>query len=80
MYRLIASFMIIAFFMFGCSKEVVEDEPVSEQSTQVQPQEEIAPEPVVESVLVPEPEPEPASSCFQFQTSRCLHTGRGRSL
>jgi len=59
MYRLIASFMIIALFMFGCSKEVVEDEPVSEQSTQVQPQEEIAPEPVVESVLIPEPEPEP---------------------
>ena len=59
MYRLIASFMIVALFMFGCSKEVVEDEPVSEQSTQVQPQEEIAPEPVVESVLVPEPEPEP---------------------
>ncbi|MCK4716516.1 MAG: LysM peptidoglycan-binding domain-containing protein [Candidatus Marinimicrobia bacterium] len=57
MYRLIVGFMIIALFMFGCSKEVVEDEPVSEQSTQVQPQEEIAPEPVVESVLVPEPEP-----------------------
>ena len=57
MYRLIASFMIVALFMFGCSKEVVEDEPVSEQSTQVRPQEEIAPEPVVESVLVPEPEP-----------------------
>jgi len=57
MYRLIASFMVVALFMFGCSKEVVEDEPVSEQSTRVQPQEEIAPEPVVEPVLVPEPEP-----------------------
>jgi nucleoid-associated protein YgaU len=52
MYRLFLGSLIIALLTFGCSKEVVQDEPVAEQTTQVQ-------QPQVDTVVVAQPEPEP---------------------
>ena len=62
LFRITISLMIIALIAIGCSKEVVEDEPVAEEPTPVQqPQEEPEvqleqpeePAPVVEETIAP---------------------------
>lgn len=84
-YQIVIGLILIAVLAIGCSKEVIEDETVTEQPTPIQQtQEEVVPEPVVEEPQPQEAEPvldetiAPVESVNAFSESETLEEREGK--
>ncbi|MDO9548612.1 MAG: LysM peptidoglycan-binding domain-containing protein [Candidatus Marinimicrobia bacterium] len=85
MYRIVIGLIMVALLVAGCSKEIVEDEAVTEKPTPVQQtQEEPTPEPVVQEPQPEEPEPvmdetvAPVESAVAISESETLEEREGK--